>query len=79
MVMVIDGDGDGDEVDGEYVKWLLKMLHWWRAAVIKDFIYTNKANMWQSYEVTVINKLRKSTIYYLVIGDPRRPIISSLP
>ena len=21
------GDGDGDEVDGEYVKWLLKMLH----------------------------------------------------
>ena len=31
MVMVIDGDGDGDEVDG-------KMLHWWYAAVIKGFI-----------------------------------------
>ena len=29
MVMVIDGDGDGDEVDGEY----LKMLHWWYAAL----------------------------------------------
>ena len=38
MVMVIDGDGDVDEVDGEYVKWLLKMLHWWYVAVIKDFI-----------------------------------------
>ena len=37
MVMVIDGDGDGDEVDGEYVKWLLKMLHWCYAAVIQDF------------------------------------------
>ena len=39
MVMVIDGDGD--EVDGESVKWLrnmLKILHWWYAAVIKDFI-----------------------------------------
>ena len=29
MVMIINGDGDVDEVDGEYVKWLLKMLHWW--------------------------------------------------
>ena len=38
MVMVIDGDGDVDEVDGEYVKWLLKMLHWCYAGVIKDFI-----------------------------------------
>ena len=38
MVMVINGDGDGDEVDGEYVKWLLNMLHWWYAAVIKNFI-----------------------------------------
>ena len=38
MVMVIDGDGDGDEVDGEYVKWLLKILHWWYAADIEDFI-----------------------------------------
>ena len=26
MVMVIDGDCDGDEVDGEYVKWLLKIM-----------------------------------------------------
>ena len=34
--MVIDGDGD--EVDGEYVKWLLKLLHWWYAALNKDFI-----------------------------------------
>ena len=33
MVMVIDGDDDGDEVDGEYVKWILKMLHCWYAAV----------------------------------------------
>ena len=24
MVMVIDGDGDGDEVHGEYVKFLLR-------------------------------------------------------
>ena len=31
MVMVIDGDGNGDEVDVKYVKW----LHWWYAAVIK--------------------------------------------
>ena len=38
MVMVIDGDGDGDEVGGEYVKWLLKILHWWYAALIEDFI-----------------------------------------
>ena len=38
MVMVIDGDDDGDEVDGEYVKLLLKMLHWWHAALNKDFI-----------------------------------------
>ena len=38
MVMVIDGDGDGDEVDGEYVKWLLKMLHWFYAALNRDFI-----------------------------------------
>ena len=38
MVMVIDGDGDGDEVDGEYEKWLLKMLHWWYSATNKDFI-----------------------------------------
>ena len=53
MVMVIEGYGDGDEVDGEYVKWLLKMLH---------LIYTNKANLWQSYKVTVINKMLKSTI-----------------
>ena len=35
MVMVIDSDAD--EVDGEYVKWL-QMLHWWYAAVIKDFL-----------------------------------------
>ena len=35
--MAIDGDGDGDEVDGDYVKWLLKMLHWY-ASVIKDFL-----------------------------------------
>ena len=38
MVMVIDGDGDGNEVDCDYMKWLLKMLHWWYSAVIKDFI-----------------------------------------
>ena len=38
MVMVIDGDGDGDEVDGEYVKWLLKMLQWRYAALNKYFI-----------------------------------------
>ena len=38
IVMVIDGDGDDDEVDAEYVKWLLKMLHWWYAALNKDFI-----------------------------------------
>ena len=38
MVMVIDGEDDVDEVDGENVEWLLKMLHWWYAAVIKDFI-----------------------------------------
>ena len=38
MVMVIEGYGDGDEVDGEYVKWLLKMLHRWSAALNKDFI-----------------------------------------
>ena len=38
MVMVIEGDGDGDEVYGEYVKWLLKMLRWWYAALYKDFI-----------------------------------------
>ena len=38
MVMVIDGDGVGHEVDGENVKWLLNTLHWWYAAVIKDFI-----------------------------------------
>ena len=38
MVMAIDGDGDGDEVASEYVKRLLKMLHWWHAAVFKDFI-----------------------------------------
>ena len=39
MMLVIDGDEvDGDEVDGEYVKLLLKMLHWWYAAVIKGFI-----------------------------------------
>ena len=38
MVMVIDGDGGGDEVDGECVKWLLKMLHWWYATVVKDFM-----------------------------------------
>ena len=35
MIMAIDGDGD--EVDGEYVKWLLEIA-WWYAAVIKDFI-----------------------------------------
>ena len=55
MVMVIDGDGDGDEVDGEYEKGLLKMLHWWY------LIYTNKCNLWQSYKVTVINKVLKYT------------------
>ena len=33
----MDGDGDGDEVDGEYVKWLLKMMHWWYAALNMDF------------------------------------------
>ena len=38
MVMVIDGGGDGDEVDGEYVKRLLKKLHWWYAALNKDFM-----------------------------------------
>ena len=43
MMLLIDGDGhigygDDDEVDGEYVKWLLKMLHWWSAALNKDFI-----------------------------------------
>ena len=36
--MVVDGDGDGNEVEGEYMKCLLKMLHWWYAAVINDFI-----------------------------------------
>ena len=36
--MVIVGDGDGDEVDGEYVKWLPKMLHRWYAALNKYFI-----------------------------------------
>ena len=36
--MVIIIDGDGDEVDVEYVKRLLKMLHWWYAALNKDFI-----------------------------------------
>ena len=36
MLMVINGDGD--EVDGEYEKWLFKMLRWWYAVVIKDFI-----------------------------------------
>ena len=36
--MVRDGDGDGYVVDDEYVKWLLKMLHWWYAALNKDFI-----------------------------------------
>ena len=39
MVMVLDGTGD--EVDGEYVKWLLKMLHWLYAAVIKDLMKFN--------------------------------------
>ena len=38
MVIIIDGDDDGDEVGGVYVKWLLKMLHWWYAALNKDFI-----------------------------------------
>ena len=38
MAVVIDGDGDVGEVDGEFVKWLLKMLHWWYAALNKDFI-----------------------------------------
>ena len=40
-MLVIDGDGHErwwSEVDGEYVKWLLKMLHWWYAALNKDFI-----------------------------------------
>ena len=40
MMLVIDGDGHRRwwwrEVDGGYVKWLLKMLHWWCAAVIKN-------------------------------------------
>ena len=49
MVMVIDGDGDGVEVDGEYVKWLLKMLHWLYAVLNKDFIKfdLHKANLRQ--------------------------------
>ena len=42
MVMVIDGDVD--EVGGEYVKWLLKMLHWWYAAVINNFIQDRRWN-----------------------------------
>ena len=64
MVMVIEGDGDGDEVDGEYVKWLQNMLQWWYAAVITGFIkfVLHKANPWQPYKVTVINKMLKSTI-----------------
>ena len=65
MVMVIDGDGDGDEVDGEYVKWLLKMLHWWYAAVINNcikFDLHKQTNLWQSYKVTLINEILKSTI-----------------
>ena len=41
MMLVIDGDGHRRwwwrEVDGGYVKWLLKMLHLWCAAVIKHF------------------------------------------
>ena len=41
IMMVIDGDGHRRrwwrEVDGGYVKWLLKMLRWWCAAVIKNF------------------------------------------
>ena len=52
MVMVIDGDGDGDEVNGEYVKWLQNMLHWWYAAVIKGFIKFVLHK--QSYSVTTI-------------------------
>ena len=63
MVMVIDGDGD--EVDGQYVKWLLKMLHWWYVTVFKDFIkfyLHNEANLWKSYKVTVISKMLKSKI-----------------
>ena len=50
MVMVIDGDVD--EVDGEYVKWLLKMLHWWYAAVIKDLMELNLHE--QSQSVTIV-------------------------
>ena len=52
MVMVIVGDGDVDEVDGEYVKWLLKMLHWWYAAFIKEFTKFDLHK--QSYSVTII-------------------------
>ena len=52
MVMVIDVDGDGDEVDGEYVKWLLNVLLWWYAAVIKDFIKFDLHK--QSQSVTII-------------------------
>ena len=66
LLMVVVIDGDGDEADGEYVIWLLKMLHCWYTAVLKDFIkfdlHLNKPNLWQSYKVTLINKMLKSTI-----------------
>ena len=52
MVLVIDGDGDVDEVDGEYEKWLLNMLYWWYAALDKDFIKFDLHK--QSYSVTII-------------------------
>ena len=50
MVMVIDGDGD--EVDGDYEKWLLNMLHWLNAALNKDFIKFDLHK--QSLSVTII-------------------------
>ena len=50
MVMFIDGAAD--EVDGEYLKWLQKMLHWWYAAVIKDLIKFNLHE--KSLSVTII-------------------------
>ena len=66
--MVTDGDGDGDEVDGEYVKWLLKMLHWWYAA-IKDFVKFDfkkiKANLWQSKLICDNHMKGQSEIAYL--------------
>ena len=69
MMLVIDGDGHRRWWWWWWSAWWIsvmvtKMLHWWYAAVVKDFIKfdLHKANLWQSYKVTVINKMLKSKI-----------------